>query len=244
MVWLPKWLAFRVNPVPFLVDNFVTAAVKELPVGSIVFDAGAGECRYASLFSHCTYISLDFGKGDPLWNYKRLSVIGDLLSLPLRDEVFDAVICTQTMEHISNPFVLLQGLFRVLKPGGRLFLTAPQIWPIHQSPHDFFRFTYYGLECLFDHAGFVVESIQPHGGYFLYLAGSLSHMHRALFPLGRPFLKRLLLSPLQFFVVFFASFLGPLVLYTLDCFNKNYALNYECKCQKPVSTPSESHQYH
>ena len=64
MVWLPRWLAFQINPVIFFVDNFVGNVAKEVQDGSAVLDAGAGECRHASLFSHCKYISLDFAKGD------------------------------------------------------------------------------------------------------------------------------------------------------------------------------------
>ena len=234
MVWLPRWLAFRINPVTFLVDNFPISVGKQVREGSTVLDAGAGECRYASLFSHCKYISLDFAKGDNTWDYKRVSIIGDLLSLPIKSNVFDAVICTQTMEHVSNPFTLLQEISRVLISGGSLYLTVPQHFPVHQAPHDFFRFTRYALEHLFRTSGFIVESIQPKGGYWFYLSNSLLHMHRALFPRGRPLSRRNLLFPLQFLVLLFAGFLGPLVLNYVDRFNKNpnFSLNYECICRK------------
>jgi SAM-dependent methyltransferase len=234
MVWLPKWIARRINTVPFLVDDFIAAIAKEIAPGSVVLDAGAGECRYAPLFSHCIYISVDFAKGDSRWNYNRLSMIGDLLSLPIKDSSIDVVVCTQTIEHVYEPTILLKELFRVSKPKGQLFLTAPLGWPIHQPPHDFFRFTYYGLEHLFQNSGFIVESIRPQGGYFFYLANCLQHMHRVLFPLGRPFLKRIFLSPLQFLVALFASVLGPMILYILDRLDRkqDFTLNYECRCWK------------
>ncbi len=238
MVWLPKWVARHVSPVPFLIDDFVTAVAKEISSGSIVLDAGAGECQYAPLFSHCLYVSVDFAKGDSQWNYKRLSIIGDILSLPLKNRSVDVALCTQTLEHVNNPGILLEELFRVLKPGGQLFLTAPLGWPIHQPPHDFFRYTSYGLECLFRRTGFNVESIRPQGGYFFYLANCLQHMHRLLFPHGRPLSKRILLSPLQFLVALFASLLGPMVLYPLDRLDQkqDFTLNYECRCRKKAST--------
>jgi SAM-dependent methyltransferase len=234
MAWLPKWLAFRINPIPYLIENFVTTAAKEIPAGSTVLDAGAGECRYASLFSQCMYMSIDFAKGDPAWDYKHLSVIGDLLSLPLKNGAVDVVICTQTLEHVNDPRALLKELSRSLKSGGRMYLTAPQGWPIHQAPYDFFRFTHYGLEHILNKFGFTVEFIRPQGGYFLYLANCLLYMHRVLFPTGRPFLKRLLLSPLQLLTAVFATILGPLTLYALDRFDKKreFTLNYECRCRK------------
>jgi SAM-dependent methyltransferase len=243
MMWLPKWLAFRINPVPFLIENFLTVAAKEIPVGSTVLDAGAGECQYASLFSHCIYLSIDFAKGDPRWNYRRLSVIGDLLSLPLKNGSVDVIICTQTLEHVNDPNALLKELSRSLKSGGRMYLTAPQGWPIHQAPYDFFRFTHYGLEHLLNKFGFTVEFIRPQGGYFLYLANCLLYMHRVLFPTGRPFLKRFLLSPLQFLTVLFATILGPLTMYALDRFDKRreFTLNYECRCRKRHESLKEGH---
>jgi len=234
MVCLPKWLARRINSISFLIDDFIAAGALETPPGSVVLDAGAGECRYAALFSHCAYISVDFAKGDPQWDYKRLSVVGNLLFLPIKNNSVNVVICTQTLEHVNEPAILLKEIFRVMRPGAQLYLTAPLGWPIHQPPYDFFRFTYYGLEHILRKSGFNIESIQPQGGYFLYLASCLQHMHRLLFPFGRPFFKRLLLSPLQFLVALFATILGPLILYTLDNFDKkrSFTLNYACRCQK------------
>jgi SAM-dependent methyltransferase len=234
MVWLPNWLARRINPISFLIDDFIAAAASEISPGSVVLDAGAGECRYAALFSHCTYISVDFAKGDPQWDYKHLSVVGNLLSLPIKNNSVDVVICTQTLEHVNEPAILLKEVSRAMKPNGQMYLTAPFGSPIHQPPYDFFRYTHYGLEHLLRKSGFNIESIQPQGGYFLYLACCLLHMHRLLFPLGRPFHKRLILFPFQFLVAIFATILGPLALYVLDNFDKkrSFTLNYACKCQK------------
>ncbi|MGZ6210631.1 MAG: class I SAM-dependent methyltransferase [Syntrophales bacterium] len=226
-----------------MIENFVTNAAKEIPSGSTVLDAGAGECRFASLFSHCRYMAIDFAKGDPKWNYKRLSMLGDLLSLPLKNGSVDVIICTQTLEHVNDPDILLKELYRALKSGGRLYLTAPLGWPIHQAPYDFFRFTHYGLEHLLKKFGFTVEFIRPQGGYFLYLGNCLQHMHRVLFPTGRPFLKRFLLFPLQFFTVVFAAILAPLTLYFLDQLDekREFTLNYECRCQKREESLKEYH---
>lgn len=236
-MWLPKVIVSNINPIPFLIQKFITTAAKETPPGSRVLDAGAGECRYATLFSHCRYISIDFAKGDPNWNYTRLSIVGDLLFLPIKNESIDVVICTQTLEHVANPYILLKELYRALKPNGKLYLTAPQGWPIHQAPYDFFRFTYYGLDYLLKKSGFIVKFIRPQGGYFLYLANSLLHMHRILFPIGRTKFKRILLFPVQILILIFTTILGPLILYYLDRLDKkrDFTLNYECFCQKSVN---------
>ena len=67
---------------------------------------------------------------------------------------------------------------RVLKPGGRLFLTVPQSWEIHEAPRDYFRFTRYGLEMILRGAGFEELSIVPRGGYFYFLAERVRHLPR------------------------------------------------------------------
>jgi hypothetical protein len=71
----------------------------------------------------------------------------------------------------------------------------------------------------------------------LYLANCLQHMHRVLFPLGRPVLSRVLLFPLQLLVAGFGSFWGPLVLHLLDRLDRkqDFTLNYECRCRKKAS---------
>jgi SAM-dependent methyltransferase len=231
---LPNWLARCINPIPFMVRDFLTEVASQTPVGSVVLDAGAGECQFADLFSHCRYISVDFAKGDSKWNYKHLSAVGDLLHLPLKNASIDAVICTQTIEHISEPTVLLNELCRVMKRGANLYLAAPLGFPIHQPPYDFFRYTNYGLEQLLRKSGFSIQSIRPQGGYFIYLGTCLQHMHRVLFPVGRPLLEKILFSPLQLLVASFASILGPLSLYFLDGLDKkrDFTLNYECVCRK------------
>jgi SAM-dependent methyltransferase len=62
---------------------------------------------------------------------------------------------------------------RTLKPGGRLLVAAPHEWEVHQAPHDYFRFTRYGLEYLLDGAGLEVIEIRAAGGYFRLLARRL-----------------------------------------------------------------------
>ena len=91
-------------------------------------------------------------------------VVASVLELPLRSGRFDAVLCTQVLEHVAAPAAVFQESFRVLRPGGVLVLTTPQTNPLHEEPDDYFRYTVYGLRALAQAAGFRVVECKPLGG--------------------------------------------------------------------------------
>jgi len=73
---------------------------------------------------------------DFTWNFLKLAprnstvslVQGDALSLPFQSHTFDAVICSETVEHIPDDSAVVSELARVLRPRGWLFFTAPNLW--------------------------------------------------------------------------------------------------------------------
>jgi SAM-dependent methyltransferase len=151
----------------YYITDFVNKISKQLPDGTLLLDAGAGECAYKRYFSHCNYKSADLGVGDDNWNYSHLDYITPLDKLPIEDNTFDAVLCTQVLEHLSLPKESVQEMYRVLKKGGKLFLTVPMAQDEHQVPYDFFRYTSYGLKYLFNEAGFESFEIVPFGGMYV-----------------------------------------------------------------------------
>ena len=155
------------------IADAVAAFAAGLPAGSRVLDAGAGEGAYKSYFPGQRYVGLDLGIGDQKWDYTQLDVLGDLTSLPFADGVFDAALNIVTLEHVKDPARVLHELARVLRPGGRLLLVVPHEWEVHQHPHDFFRYTKFGVEELAARAGLRVVSLEPGGGYFRLLSRRL-----------------------------------------------------------------------
>ncbi|KKT52734.1 MAG: Methyltransferase type 11 [Candidatus Yanofskybacteria bacterium GW2011_GWF1_44_227] len=69
--------------------------------------------------------------------------------LPFEDGKFDIILCTEVLEHLHSPHVAISEMKRVLKVGGKLILTTRFIFPIHDAPGDYFRYTKYGLRYLF-----------------------------------------------------------------------------------------------
>jgi SAM-dependent methyltransferase len=149
--------------------EFVVAYANELEPGARVLDAGAGDAPYRELFNHCEYVTTDWS-GSLHRGAKGADIIASLDRLPVADGSFDAVLCTQVLEHVDDPHRTLIELCRVLRPGGRLGLTAPLVWPLHEQPFDFFRFTPYGIEALLRRAGFTDLAVSPRNGYFATIA--------------------------------------------------------------------------
>ena len=104
-------------------------------------DLGCGESPYIKYFPN--RIGFDFQAREGV------DVVGDMHQLPFENEKFDIILCSEVLEHSRSPHIAIEEMKRVLKPGGTLILTTRFIFPIHDSPYDFYRYTKYGLRHLF-----------------------------------------------------------------------------------------------
>jgi SAM-dependent methyltransferase len=163
--------------------RFLERAAGEVAPGARVLDAGAGRAQYRGLFAHAHYETADFlaVKGK---KYARPDYVCDLAAIPVADARFDHVVCTQVLEHLPEPQRVIEELGRVLKPGGRLWLSAPLFYAEHERPYDFFRYTQFGLRQLLESARFEVLEIAWLEGYFGTLSYQVRVAGRAL-PAGR-----------------------------------------------------------
>lgn len=160
-----SFLAF--NPSRYYLHRFLLQAAHHIQPGESVLDAGAGDTPYKALFAHTRYTATDRGLA---YQTTGLDYLSDMTALPIRSESYDHIICTQVMEHIPEPGEMLAEFYRLLKPGGRLWLSAPLFYPEHQTPYDYYRYTQYGLRYLHEKAGFAVERIEALEGLFGVLA--------------------------------------------------------------------------
>lgn len=170
---MPEWFQRHVLAFEAGIEDSLRRFAAELPAGARVLDAGAGEGQYAELCSGFRYVAVDLGIGDTQWSYRALDAVADLEALPFAAGTFEAALNIVTLEHVRHPLQVLCELARVLQAGGRLLLVTPLEWEEHQTPHDYFRYTQYGLEYILQNAGFEVVSLQPAGGYFRLLARRL-----------------------------------------------------------------------
>ncbi len=149
--------------------EFVSEASRSLAAGARVLDAGSGEAPYRALFDHCEYVTGDWEQSIHEGG-RAADVVAPLDELPLEDESFDAVLCTQVLEHLADPVRVLGELRRVLVSGGAIWITAPLVWELHEEPHDYYRYTSHGLRELLERAGFAEIEVRPLTGYFTTIA--------------------------------------------------------------------------
>ncbi len=225
--FVPEFLKRRINPLEYAIQDFVRSACS---VGrEVVLDAGAGEGRFAPYFATDLYVALDSAVGAGNWDYSRLDIQADLVSIPLVSASVNTAMNIQVLEHVTHPELVLKEIYRVLKPGGRLYLTAPQGWHEHQIPHDYFRFTQFSLQLLLRSAGFRKVRVEPMGGYFHYLGHRLTYVPKILF-FERGWALRALFLPLEWLILLLCCFLGPIACYYLDELDREryFTLCYRC----------------
>ncbi|WP_316832723.1 class I SAM-dependent methyltransferase [Pedobacter aquatilis] len=95
--------------------------------------------------------------------------------IPLAEATFDTVFSSQTIEHVEDHQGLVNEAYRLLKPNGYFVLTGPMYWPLHEEPHDFFRFTKHGFRHILEKAGFEIIEINSNGGKWAVAGQALLH---------------------------------------------------------------------
>ena len=154
-----NWLAYKVNN-NILRDNLSS-------IKGRVIDLGCGISPYKEdiLKTAEEYVGVDWQNSQH--DQSNVDVFADLTKkLPFSDNYTDTVVSFQVMEHLPEPHFFLSECFRILKPGGYLLLTVPFMWHVHEGPHDYFRYTRYGLEYLIKKCGFADVTIEENTGFW------------------------------------------------------------------------------
>ena len=162
----------------------------------MLLDVGAADRWIEPLLPDSVeYIALDYPPtGRELYG-ARPHVFGDAAQLPFRDGCFDNVACLEVLEHVMDPGRVLTEIARILKPGGRAWISMPFLYPLHDAPFDFQRYTEYGLRRDMQRAGLDVASLQK-SGHAIRTAGLLICLALAGGAYARQGWAKLLLLPM------------------------------------------------
>ena len=119
----------------------------------------------------------------------------------------DTVLCTEVLEHVSNPGPALAEIRRVLRTGGILVLSVPFLARLHEEPHDYFRYTEHGLRHLLTQYGFKIREIRTTGSVFSFLGHQVASVLVAS-TTGIPLVRD--------FIIFFSALLVTVPCQALD----------------------------
>ena len=157
-------------------DTWVAEVLASLPAGALLLDAGAGECQYKKHCGHLKYVAQDVaiydGRGEVglqtgSWDFSQIDIVSDITAIPESDDSFDAVLCTEVLEHLPDPIRALDEMARLLRPGGTFIITAP-FWSLtHFAPYHYATgFNRYFYEIHLGRLGFDIVEMTPNGNFF------------------------------------------------------------------------------
>lgn len=132
----PRFFLFWYYLVAFFVGKKPDMLIRSLPKGAIAINVGSG------IESIPGTISIDFEK------YDNVDIIADAANLPYGDNSIDLIIAKNLLEHVADVDIVVNEFYRVLKPGGFVYLVTPFMLGFHSAPGDYFRWTTSGLRKL------------------------------------------------------------------------------------------------
>lgn len=163
---------------------FVERFAAGVPEGARVLDVGAGLAPYRGHFAHAVYQTHDWPNSV---HDRAPDIVGDVaVGLDVPAGSFDAILCTEVLEHVLTPADALGELRRLLRPGGQLGLTVPFVVALHEEPWDYWRPTRYALAATLEAAGFGEVEIMPLSGWFGTLAEILIDFGLSTRDVSRP----------------------------------------------------------
>ncbi|MDO1451022.1 methyltransferase domain-containing protein [Rhodocytophaga aerolata] len=167
--------------------KWIEKVLQNIPDGNRILDAGAGEQPFKKFCTHLSYVSQDFSQYNPnnsgvgiqkeTWTYGNIDIVSDIINIPEPDSSFDAVLCTEVIEHVPDPVKAICELSRLLKRKGLLIITAPFCSITHFAPYHYSTgFNRFFYEKHLSDLDFDIIEIESNGNFFEYLAQELKFL--------------------------------------------------------------------
>jgi SAM-dependent methyltransferase len=148
-------------------DMIAACYQKNIPihVSGRLLDLGCGKVPLYEAYKGYITENICIDWGNTLHKNPYLDFEADLNhAIDLPNESFDTIILSDVLEHIRYPEKLSNEIYRLLKPKGKLLLSVPFFYWLHEQPHDYFRYTRHALESIINDAGLSIVSLEEYGG--------------------------------------------------------------------------------
>lgn len=111
------------------------------------------------------------------WETAKIDIVSDIIAIPSPLGSYDAILCTEVIEHVPDPIAAIKEFSRLLKPGGELIMTAPFCSITHMAPYHYYTgFNRYFYEHHLRETGFHISEIVTNGDYSEYIGQELRRL--------------------------------------------------------------------
>lgn len=135
-----------------------------------ILDVGCGDKPYQEMFNYKSYTGLDTHNSGHDHSNEPVDVIYDGKNIPFKNKSFDSIISFEVFEHVEKLDKVISEISRVLKKNGKLLISYPFIWPLHEEPYDFRRITPHGIKEMLEREDFKIikssKTSQNFSSYF------------------------------------------------------------------------------
>lgn len=164
------FLIFLISPVCYS-GLSAKRFLERFPKDSLLLNIGSGVHK-----PHPDIVNVD------IFHYEGVDLVANAEELPLPSNSVDAIVCESLLEHVPRPEKIVAEMYRVLKPGGGMYIVIPFVYPFHASPNDFYRWSITGLKELLKEGE--IEKIGVRAGPTSGLVGQLGTWFAIVFSFG------------------------------------------------------------
>jgi|HubBroStandDraft_1064217.scaffolds.fasta_scaffold40911_2 ubiquinone/menaquinone biosynthesis C-methylase UbiE len=165
-LWHPLYLQF------YYLVNDIKGYLGKVPPNATLIDVCCGTKPYQRFVDPSVkYVGVDVDSANA-----NVDIVSSAYSINLEPNIADYVVSFQGLEHLEEPYLMIEEAHRLLKPGGEICLTFPMSEHLHEEPYDFFRYTEHGVAYLLRKAGFDEIEIIRQGTNYANIGRRLSQV--------------------------------------------------------------------